>query len=1043
MLIDSGSELSFISESTVHYLNLSRHHLAISIIGIGPANSGNTRGMVSITLKSIYSPQSILLNAYVLPKLSSTISTADLPSPNWPHLQNIQLADPDYSILMKIYLLLGADVYSQIIQSDIIKGSSLTQMAQLTIFGWVILGLTYINSNKEYLSHHLIVDQHRDDLQNLLTKFGIQKDLPNKEKDKLTIQELECEEHFNATYSRDSLGRYIVRLPLSTSPSQLGDSYFKAQRCLQRLLIRFLSQEKYKKLYFSFLEKRANDFHMVKAPPRDNSLTTYYFPYHGILREQSTTTSLRVVFNGSSPSTTCASFNSISHTGAKLQKDISDVLLWKTSYQLTTVTYGTKSASFLAVRVLLQLIQDEGHRFPLAVPVLLNNRYVDDIYGGADELIQLKNIAKELMELLISGKGSTNHSHLIDHTQTKVLGLSWFPRSDQFKFLTETTTPLDQGKSKRSILSEVSQLFDPLGFLFPVIIRAKMLLQELWLNKLGWDDPLNFRKSQFHFDFYNGTSRILGIISIGSSIHVNRLIGSSHLDQQPSRWKEYVRNRVSSIHDLVPQGQWFIRGIENPADCASSGLSAQQFSQHQLWWNSPSWLKNSKEKWLTPTLKSDSSAQVEERPETTLTVTISHHASLDLIEKCSSFYKLLKITAICFRFIGVLIRIPNSPLVHPIGPKDLALARIAWVKITQAAYFQTDIRNLNQGISFSRSHAFSKLNPFIDQQGIFRVRGRLKNSSLDFDNKHPAILPKDSPFTWFIIEEAHLRTFQGGKQLTLAHIRESYWIIGGRLPVRSFILKCVPCARQRGSRAQQLMGQLPLERVSPARPFLTTGVDYAGQITLKIWKGRRAKIKKGWICVFVCFSSSALHLEIFSDYTSEGFLAAYRQFVSRRGICQTLYSDCGTNFIGADQVLKRLFKGAFQDSKELAQLLTKDGTLWKFNPPAAPHMVPSSRLTRWKLIQQQFQSFWSRWSTGYLQQQLAISKWHHPSHEIKVGSMVLLTDERFPPLKWPLARVTELHPVEDGLTRVVSIKTATSLLKRPISKLEVLPVSVE
>ncbi|XP_043467489.1 uncharacterized protein LOC122501806 [Leptopilina heterotoma] len=254
---------------------------------------------------------------------------------------------------------------------------------------------------------------------------------------------------------------------------------------------------------------------MVKALPRNNSLTTYYFPHHGILREQSTTTPLKVVFNGSSPSTTGASLNSISHTGAKLQKDISDVLLWvrkfrfifstditkmfrqikvhpddwnlqrilwvdlsnkETSYQLTTVTYGNKSAPFLAVRVLLQLIQDEGHRFPLEVPVLLNGRYEDDIYGGADELSQLKYIAKELMELLISGgfplakwqsnhpdffdavkgKGSTNHSHLIDHTQTKVLGLSWFPRSDQFKFLTEPTTPLDQGTSKRSIPSEVS-----------------------------------------------------------------------------------------------------------------------------------------------------------------------------------------------------------------------------------------------------------------------------------------------------------------------------------------------------------------------------------------------------------------------------------------------------------------------------------------------------------------------------------------------------------------------------------------------------------
>ncbi|XP_044755080.1 uncharacterized protein LOC123314032 [Coccinella septempunctata] len=316
------------------------------------------------------------------------------------------------------------------------------------------------------------------------------------------------------------------------------------------------------------------------------------------------------------------------------------------------------------------------------------------------------------------------------------------------------------------------------------------------------------------------------------------------------------------------------------------------------------------------------------------------------------------------------------------------------------------------------------------------------------------------------------------------------------------------------------MGQLPEPRVRPSRPFLHTGVDYAGPLTLKAWKGRGAKTHKGWVCVFVCFATSAVHLEAVSDYTTELFIAAFRRFTARRGICETLYSDCGTNFMGADATLKTMFSKASSQNQVIAELLLKEGTNWCFNPPAAPHMggkweaavksfkyhlaratkdqsftmeelitlltqieailnsrpleplsddpedcsaltpghfligtalntVPepsledlsTSRLSRWQLIQQRTQQFWSKWSTQFLQRQLSISKWHHPAHDIKVGSLVLLTDERLPPCKWPLGRVMAVHPGTDGLVRVVTLKTSTSTLTRPISKLAILPVS--
>ncbi|EFN89899.1 hypothetical protein EAI_13716, partial [Harpegnathos saltator] len=101
--------------------------------------------------------------------------------------------------------------------------------------------------------------------------------------------------------------------------------------------------------------------------------------------------------------------------------------------------------------------------------------------------------------------------------------------------------------------------------------------------------------------------------------------------------------------------------------------------------------------------------------------------------------------------------------------------------------------------------------------------------------------------------------------------------------------------------------------------------------------------------------------------------------------------------------------------------------------------LPIFRLSRWQLLPQKVEYFWSRWYSECLQRSQAVSKWHHSTNQIKEGSLVLITDERYPPAKWPLARVTKLHPGQDGLTRVVTVRTITSIFKRPIVKLIILP----
>ncbi|XP_075167763.1 uncharacterized protein LOC142239905 [Haematobia irritans] len=134
------------------------------------------------------------------------------------------------------------------------------------------------------------------------------------------------------------------------------------------------------------------------------------------------------------------------------------------------------------------------------------------------------------------------------------------------------------------------------------------------------------------------------------------------------------------------------------------------------------------------------------------------------------------------------------------------------------------------------------------------------------------------------------------------------------------------------------MGNLPSVRLKPVRPFKHSGVDYAGPITIKASSVRSSATSKGYICLFVCMVTKAIHLEAVSDLTTNAFLAAFRRFISRRGACTDLYSDCGTNFIGASKELKVIYnKNEKAMPKNLLQALSQNETNWHFNPPASPN----------------------------------------------------------------------------------------------------------
>jgi hypothetical protein len=403
-----------------------------------------------------------------------------------------------------------------------------------------------------------------------------------------------------------------------------------------------------------------------------------------------------------------------------------------------------------------------------------------------------------------------------------------------------------------------------------------------------------------------------------------------------------------------------------------------------------------------------------------------------------------------------------------------------------------------------------------------RVGGRLVNAQIDERRKHPVLIPKSSYFTNLLILDAHKQTLHGGPQLMMSYLQSKYWILGIKQLVKSVYRKCVICAKNNANIHTQLMGQLPSARVTPTRAFKTSGVDYAGPIQLRTSKGRGHKSYKGYICLFVCMVTRAIHLEVVSDLTSEGFLQAFKRFVARRGYCSDIWSDNATNFTGSASELRHLFNNE-KDSmrQEIAEQLATNGCTWHFIPSHSPNfgglweagiksvkyhlkriigqstltfeematvlaqieaclnsrplstltcnesdevsnltpghflvgealVIPPdvsfessnfSSLRRWQYTQKMLQDFWRQWSQQYLSKFYQRYRWSSLNPQPKVDDIVIVKEDNLPPDRWLYGRVVATHPGNDNIVRVVSVKVKNGILKRPISKLYVLPVT--
>ncbi|XP_008179517.1 uncharacterized protein LOC103308231 [Acyrthosiphon pisum] len=546
-LLDSASQSSFITERCAHLLQLVRKKCDVMVQALSGTRVPVVKGSANIIIRPVdqEEPQ-FNVDVLILSRITGPVPSERVWSDNWPHIHGLQLADPEYSETLPIEILLGADVFPHLFLGDKREGTAGQPIAMSTVFGWVLMGKTSSAPDRNIVTMCSTMDA----VDRTLQLFLENEDVPTVEKS--SQADLECERIYQSTTTRQSDGRYIVHLPFQQDPPLLGKSKDVALRRLEQLENRFKRFPELRDEYHNAMKDYLALGHMsqIKVPSADEPTGAYYIPHQAVLRPESTTTRMRVVFDASAKSSSGLSLNDNLWCGEKLQQELPSIvlrfrlhpvvftadvkqmfrqikvteahrpyqrLLYRFTqnepiqeYEMNTVMFGQKSSPFLAIRTLHKLVEDEAANMPTVREVVQHDLYVDDVATGAETEELAMELQKNLVEVFAKGqfefrKWSSNSEKLlasipVDHRytqpvtlieqeseQTKVLGLNWDPKADVLSYKYQ---PNPVKYSKRAILSEVARIYDPLGLLSPVTTDLKRLMKYLWLVEVGWDEPI-------------------------------------------------------------------------------------------------------------------------------------------------------------------------------------------------------------------------------------------------------------------------------------------------------------------------------------------------------------------------------------------------------------------------------------------------------------------------------------------------------------------------------------------------------------------------
>ncbi|XP_058791019.1 uncharacterized protein LOC131664145 [Phymastichus coffea] len=876
-----------------------------------------------------------------------------------------------------------------------------------------------------------------------------------------------------------------MRLPLkSEKKALLGSSLPHARSALVSMQRRMRSDLVLRDSYCQFMEEYEQLDHMralTAEEIREDSGTVFYIPHHGIWQRSDRKNKLRVVFNASRDTSTGLSLNDSLHSGPKFQGHIATIItrwrrhryvfcadvqkmfrqilmdkrdchlqriVWSPSsdlpakhFVLRTVTYGTACAPYLALRTLQQLGENEGHRFPLARELLKRDLYMDDFLSGSHDLETARSLRDQLIGLLRAGgfhlrKWVANEPGLLEDIPAEdrlradwvqlstdgpvcELGVIWDPVTDRFKFRPGVVDP-PPSLTKRTALAEHAAFFDPAGWLTPLTLVAKIhnilrhnrlrhntrsLEIEIRLGRETRDIAAVVYVRATHSDgkitttILEAKSKLAPVKSLlptterrarmtiprlelratliaamllknaASALSVPPM--SCHLWSDSQVALHWLRSDEPVGHDIIDNYVSHVQEISTgvtfhhvptsctPADVASRGTDSTKLALHPIWWHGPDWLTQPASEWPLEVNDTDRLECQHGSHVSCATVQIedeSLHSEKSHIDRFSTLDGLLRATT---RIIRLLRRRETALPMSPITAAEFRQAFIACARITQRHVFSEELAQLSRGYQLKSCSQTKTLEPFLDNDGVIRVGGRLDRSSLPYDERHPILLPGPAHLAQLVIRWAHERSLHGGFRATYARALQKAWITG---------------AKEAGVKSMKRH----LQRV--ASPRRLTYEEFA---TL---------------------------------------LVAVKATLNSRPLV--------------------LPSGDLGDLDALTPSHFLIGTSATSYPEPISVNGKLDQVSHWALIQAMRGHFWSRWSREYLNTLIQRPKWRKPQPNLQVGDFVVIADPSLlcPDGRWPLGRITAVHPGPDGTVRTATITTASGEYVRPVVKIARLPI---
>ena len=388
---------------------------------------------------------------------------------------------------------------------------------------------------------------------------------------------------------------------------------------------------------------------------------------------------------------------------------------------------------------------------------------------------------------------------------------------------------------------------------------------------------------------------------------------------------KFVANRLEEIWKFAGE-ICYIPGELNPADLATRGTQPRSLCQNPVWWNGPEWLQRDEESWplneplQEPKVEVSSYASVPAQSLHCQTFKNQPEGSrLIDFTRCSNWKRLMRMVCFVLRFGKITGKEKVTYKFSTAGPfteEDFCLATRVIIKRVQ-----------QDGISEAERQRWQL---YKDDLGLYRCGGRLQEAVLPQNTIHPIYLPNAHWVTDLIILHHHTKTLHSGVTTTLLQVRQFYWFAHGRNTVKKAIAnKCYKCRRW-SSKPFKLppFPQYPVERVRPSRAFENVGLDYAGPVKIRTNHGEG----KRWICLWTCFTTRAVHLELTVDMSANAFLQAFRRFVARRGKPALIYSDNATQFKAAEQTIKHLQ----EENNAIREYCSSEGIKWAYITAHAP-----------------------------------------------------------------------------------------------------------